>query len=85
MSEGAIPRGHVVRKLLELRAREAPLGFSGYRGVLTQKAIAEVAGVPVRDVTKAAIALDREMAEDMPHALSSSLSGDSPTTFPPRD
>lgn len=57
------PKARVVRKLLELRAREAPLGSSGYRGVLTQKAIAEVAGVPVRDVTLAAVALDREMKD----------------------
>ena len=52
-------RLQVVRKLLELRAREAPLGSSGYRGVLTQKAIANVAGVRVQDVTKIAIELDR--------------------------
>ena len=40
------PKARVVRNLLELRAREAPLGFSGYRGVLTQEAIAEVADIP---------------------------------------
>ena len=40
--------------------REAPLGSSGYRGVLSQKAIAEVADVRVGEVTKAAIELDRE-------------------------
>ena len=33
------------------------------RGVLSQKAIADVADVPVRDVTRAAIALDREMVD----------------------
>jgi hypothetical protein len=56
-----VSKGRVVRKLLELRAREAPLGSSAYRGVLSQKAIAEVAGVRVGDVTKAAIELDREL------------------------
>jgi len=61
MAGTVIPKERVVRKLLELRAREAPLGFSGYRGVLTQKAIADVADVRVQDVTKAAIELDREM------------------------
>lgn len=55
-----VPKDRVVRKLLELRAREAPLEFSGYRGVLSQTAIAEIADVPVRDVTRAAIELDRE-------------------------
>lgn len=63
MTGSDVPKARVVRKLLELRAREAPLGFSGYRGVLSQKAIAEVAEVPVRDVTRAAIALDREMED----------------------
>jgi hypothetical protein len=57
---GSVSKERVVRKLLELRAREAPLGFTGYKGVLSQKAIADVAGVPVRDVTKAAIAMDQE-------------------------
>ena len=61
MASSDVPKARVVRKLLELRAREAPLGFTGYRGVLTQKAIADVADVPVQDVTKAAIELDREM------------------------
>jgi hypothetical protein len=56
-----VPKAQVVRKLLELRAREAPLGSTGYRGVLTQQAIAIVARVRVRDVTQAAIALDAEM------------------------
>ena len=54
-------RARVVRMLLELRAREAPLGSSGYRGVLSQKAISHIADVPVREVTRAAIALDREI------------------------
>ena len=63
MARSDVPKTRVVRKLLELRAREAPLGSSGYRGVLSQKAIAEVAGVPVREVTRAAIALDREMQD----------------------
>lgn len=58
---GDVPKARVVRKLLELRAREAPLGFGGYRGVLSQKAIAEIAEVPVRHVTRAAIDLDREL------------------------
>ena len=53
-------KARVVRKLLELRAREARLGYTGYRGLLTQKAIAEVAAVPVQQVTKAAIAMDQE-------------------------
>ena len=48
MAGSDVPKARVVRKLLELRAREAPLGSSGYRGVLSQKAIAEVADVPVR-------------------------------------
>lgn len=61
MDSGDIPKAQVVRKLLQLRAREAPLGSTGYRGVLTQKAIADVAGVPVSKVTEAAIALDAEM------------------------
>ncbi len=52
MAGSDVPKARVVRKLLELRAREAPLGFSGYRGVLTQKAIAEVADVRVQDVTE---------------------------------
>jgi hypothetical protein len=56
-----VAKAHVVRKLLELRAREAPLGSSGYRGVLTQKAIAEIAGVTVRQVSRAAIDIDREL------------------------
>ncbi len=61
MDSGDLPKAQVVRKLLELRAREAPLGSTGYRGVLTQKAIADVAGVRVQHVTQAAIELDREM------------------------
>ncbi len=61
MASSADPKARIIRKLLELRAREAPLGSSGYRGVLTQKAIADVADVPVREVTQAAIELDREM------------------------
>jgi hypothetical protein len=56
-----VAKAHVVRRLLELRAREAPLGSSAYRGVLTQKAIAEIAGVPVREVTRAAIDLERDL------------------------
>jgi len=36
-------------------------GTSGYRGVLSQKAIAEAADVRVQNVTRAAIELDREM------------------------
>ena len=52
MAGSDVPKARVVRKLLELRAREAPLGFSGYRGVLSQKAIAEVADVPVHEVTR---------------------------------
>ena len=32
MASRNVPKAEVVRKLLELRAREAPLGFSGYRG-----------------------------------------------------
>lgn len=59
---GSVSKSHVVRKLLELRAREAPLGSSAYRGVLTQKAIAEIADVPVRQVTKAAMELDQGLA-----------------------
>jgi hypothetical protein len=59
MASDFVPKAQVVRKLLELRAREADLGFSGYRGVLTQKAIAEVAGVRVQDVTKAALEMDQ--------------------------
>jgi len=55
-----VRKDRIVRKLLELRAREAPLGSTGYRGVLSQKAIADVADVQVRDVTKAAIAMDQE-------------------------
>lgn len=61
LKDGGVAKLRVVRRLLELRAREAPLGSSGYRGVLTQKAIADVADVPVREVTRAAIALDREL------------------------
>jgi hypothetical protein len=61
--EGSVPKAQVVRKLLELRAQEAPLGSSGYRGLLTQGAIAAVAGVPLRTVTQAAIALDRELMD----------------------
>lgn len=61
MTGNVVPQDRVIRKLLELRAREAPLGSTGYRGVLSQKAIAEIAGVPVQEVTRAAIALDREM------------------------
>lgn len=61
MSSSDVPKAQVVRKLLELRAREAPLGSTGYRGVLSQKTIADVAGVRVRDVTHAALELDREM------------------------
>jgi hypothetical protein len=60
MASESVPKAQVVRRLLELRAREADRGFSGYRGVLTQKAIAEVAGVRVRDVTKAALDMDRQ-------------------------
>jgi hypothetical protein len=56
-----VSKDRVVQKLLELRAREAPLGSTGYRGVLTQKTIADVADVRVQDVTRAAIELDREM------------------------
>jgi hypothetical protein len=61
ISSGVVPKDEVVRRLLEVRAREAPLGSTGYCGVLTQKAIADIADVPVRDVTKAAIAMDEEM------------------------
>ena len=61
MAGSDVPKAQVVRKLLELRAREAPLGFSGYRGVLSQKAIADIAGVPVQEVARAAIELDREL------------------------
>ncbi len=60
MASGDVPKAQVVRKLLELRAREAPLGSTGYRGVLTQRAIADVVGVRVQEVTRAAIALDAE-------------------------
>jgi hypothetical protein len=59
--DGGVSKLRVVRKLLELRAREAPLGSPGYRGVLTQKAIAETAEVPVRQVMKMAMDLDKEL------------------------
>jgi hypothetical protein len=58
-STSTISKAHVVRRLLEIRSHEAPLGYSSYRGVLTQKAIAEVAGVPIGEVTKAALEMDR--------------------------
>ncbi len=61
MAGSDVAKARVVRKLLEIRAREAPLGFSGYRGVLSQKAIAEVADVHVQDVRRAAFELEREM------------------------
>ena len=64
MTGSDVSKARVVRKLLELRAREAPLGFSGYRGVLTQKAIAEVADVRLQDVTRAAMALDQEVEDE---------------------
>jgi hypothetical protein len=64
--DGGVSKRRVVRKLLELRAREAPLGSSGYRGVLTQEAIAKVAEVPVRQVTKAAIDLENEQNSPPP-------------------
>jgi len=60
MASRDVPKARVVRKLLELRAQEAPLGSTGYRGQLSQKAIAEVADVTVQEVTKAAIAMDQE-------------------------
>lgn len=45
----------VIERLLALREKEAPLGYTGYRGPFTQEVIAQIAGVPVKTVTRMAI------------------------------